>query len=397
MRTPRRTLLVAWLSIFVIGMLSGALGPLLPILAARLGLPVEAMGALYPALFAGALTAQLAGGWVAERIGLRNLALLGTGLLTLGILGFAASATLPLLLAAAALAGLGQGAIDVSTNVLVAAVFPRERVVSAVNLLHVAFGAGAMLAPVVATAAVARLGSPMPALHLAGGVGVATVLLGARVLLDAPAAHGDGGPGAAALYRTPALWLLALVLFLYVGGEMGVGGWTARYLERTSDLSAGPIALVVSAYWAALTAGRLVGAALGARLSAGTLLLWSVAGSLLGAALVPLGGGSVAATVVGTLILGVAYGPVFPTAVVLATERFPRAAGRAVSVLVSAASVGGMALPPLQGVLLERVSPLASAALVAAGAAGMLGAHLLVRASGPHPGLEPLPPLAGPP
>jgi fucose permease len=385
-RTPRRTLLVAWLSIFVIGMLSGAVGPLLPILAARLALPVEALGALYPALFAGALTAQLVGGWVAERIGLRNLVVLGTGLLTFGILGLTGSPTLPLLLAAASLAGLGQGAIDVSSNVLIAAVFPRERVVSAVNLLHVAFGAGAMLAPVIATAAAARLGSPMPALHLAGALGIATMLLGARMLLDAPAAHGSGGPGATGLYRSPALWLLALIMFLYVGGEMGVGGWTARYLERTSDLGAGPIALVVSAYWAALTGGRLAGAVLGARLSASTLLLWSVSGSLLGAAMVLLGGGGVAATVAGTLVLGVAYGPIFPTAVVLATERFPAAAGRAVSVLVSVSSVGGMALPPLQGVLLERVSPLASVALVAAGAAGMLGARLLVQAGGPTRG-----------
>ncbi len=376
--TPRTTLLVAWLAIFVIGLLSGALGPLLPILAARLAIPVEAVGSIFPAIFIGALAAQLSGGLVSERIGLRRLAILGAALLGLGCLGVALGPTLPLILAAAFLFGLGQGATDVSANVLVAAVFPRERVVSAVNLLHVAFGAGAMLAPVIASAAVASWGTPMPALWLAAALGGATVLLGLRLLLDAPGAHGDGGPAAAGLYRTPALWLLALIMFLYVGGEMGAGGWTPRYLERTSDLGAGPIALVVSAYWAALTVGRLAGAVLGARMSASRLLLLSVVGSLVGAAIVPLGGGQVAATVAGTLILGVAYGPVFPTAVVLATERFPAAASRAVGVLVSVASMGGMVLPPLQGVLLERVSPLASVLLVALGAAGMVVAYALV-------------------
>jgi fucose permease len=378
MATARTTLFVAWLAIFVIGLLSGALGPLLPILALRLAIPVETVGAIFPAIFIGALTAQLTGGQVAERLGLRRLALLGAALLALGCLGVAAGPTLPLILAAAFLFGLGQGATDVSANVLVAAVFPRERVVSAVNLLHVAFGAGAMLGPVIASLAVARLGTPMPALWLAAALGGATVLLGLRLLLDAPGAHGDGGAAGAELYRTPALWLLALIMFLYVGGEMGVGGWTPRYLEKTTALSTGSIALVVSAYWAALTVGRLAGAVLGARMSASRLLLLSVAGSLLGAAIVPLAGGSVVATVAGTLILGVAYGPVFPTAVVLATERFPAAASRAVGVLVSVASVGGMVLPPLQGVLLERVGPLASVLLVAAGAAGMVVAFFLV-------------------
>ncbi len=108
MRSPRSTLAVSWTSTFVIGMVSGALGPLLPQLAVRLSAPVEALGSLFSALFIGALATQLTGGWLNERVGLRNMVLIGTALLVLGILGITASPTLPLLLASACLVGLGR-------------------------------------------------------------------------------------------------------------------------------------------------------------------------------------------------------------------------------------------------------------------------------------------------
>jgi len=385
MKTPRSTLGVAWTSTLVIGMFSGALGPLLPWLATRLAVPVEAVGSMFTALFVGALTTQFTGGWLNERVGLRNMVLLGTALLTLGMVGITVSPILALLLVSAFLVGLGQGAIDISTNVLVAAVFPKEKVVSAVNLLHFAFGAGAVLAPVIASAAVGQWGTPMPALYLAALIGLGTLLLGSRLLLNPSAAPQGEGQGESVLYRAPALWLLALLMFLYVGGEMGVGGWTTVYLTRTSSLAASSIALVVSTYWLALTVGRLVGAALGTRISSGALLILSVLGSVLGALIILFGGGSVAWTVLGTLLVGVSYGPIFPTAVVMATELFRFAPSRAVSVVISLSSLGGMVLPPLQGVLLERVSPFASVGLVAAGSVGMLAMLLTVRRGAAFP------------
>jgi len=380
MRTPRSTLGVSCAVTLVIGMVSGSLGPLLPQLAVRLSAPVEALGSMFSALFVGAIVTQFVGGWLNERLGLRKMVLAGTSLLTLGVLGITVSPSLPLLLASACLVGLGQGALDISTNVLVAAVHSKEKAVSAVNLLHFAFGAGAVLAPIVVSAALRQWGTPMPALHLAAAIALGSLLLGGRLLLDPEAAPPAGvGPATTGLYRAPSLWLLAFLMFLYVGGEMGVGGWTAVYLDRTSSLSASWAALVVSAYWLALTAGRLLGAALGTRIRSSALLAYGVLGSCLGAMLLLAGGGGVALTVIGTLLIGVSYGPIFPTSVVMATELFPYAPSRAVSVVVSLSSLGGMVLPPLQGVLLARVSPLASAGLVAAGAAGMLALLLVVR------------------
>jgi fucose permease len=383
MRTPRTTLAVACAALFVVGVVNGALGPLIPLLAGKVSAPIEALGAIFTALFFGAVAAQLAGGWLNERVGLRSMVLVGTALLSIGVLGITVSPTLPLLLASACVAGLGQGALELSTNVLVPTVYAGRKAVSATNLLHFAFGVGAVVAPLSVSAAAELWGTPMPALLLSAAIGLCTLVLGGGLLLDPGAAEGAGEKPGGVLYRAPSLWLLAALSFLYVGGEMGVGGWTTVYLERTSALGAGAIALVISAFWLALTAGRLLGAWLGTRFRSVTLLGCGVAGGFLGALLILVAGGHAVPTVAGTLLLGASYGPIYPTAVVMTTERFPFAPSPAVSVIMAVGSFGGMLLPPLQGVLLAQGGPPASAALVAAGATGMLAALLVLRRGPP--------------
>jgi fucose permease len=384
MSTPRSTLAISFASTFVIGILSGALGPLLPQLAGRAAVPLEALGAMFTALFLGALLTQFSGGWLNERVGLRNMVMIGTGLLTAGILGITVSPSLPLILFCAFLAGSGQGTLDISTNVLIAAVFEERAVVSAVNLLHFAFGAGAVIAPLLISLSLGAWETPMPVLWLAAMLGAATLLWAPRGLMNARAGRPEA-PGralAGSIYASPVLWLLGLLMFLYVGVEMGVGGWTTVYASRTTALAPKAIAWLVSGYWLALTVGRLLGAAAGARLTSRALAMVSIAGTCAGALVLVGTGGSVGGTIAGTLLLGVSFGPIFPTAVVIGTEVFRSAPSRAVSVIISLSSLGGMVLPALQGVLLERVSPLASVWQIVVACFGMLLLLLVVERAG---------------
>jgi MFS transporter, FHS family, glucose/mannose:H+ symporter len=377
--TPRSTLIVSWVSTFVVGILSGFLGPLLPVLSGRVAVSVETLGSLFTALFLGALATQFSGGWLNERVGLRNMVLAGTAFLTIGVVGITFSPNMPLILVCACLAGAGQGALDISTNVLVAAVFDERKVVTAVNVLHFAFGAGAVLSPVGAALAVRQWGTPMPVLWIAAVIGVVNLVVATRMVMNPVVARAGGARVGNGIYGRPELWLLAALMFLYVGVEMGVGGWTTVYMGRTTALPASSIAWVVSGYWLALTGGRLVGAALGTRIGSRALTALSLIGCCLGALVLLVSGGNVALTVAGTLLCGVSFGPVFPTVVVIATEIFRASPSRAVSVVISVSSLGGMLLPPLQGVLLARVSPLASIAQLTLSAFAMLGLLLVVQ------------------
>jgi fucose permease len=361
---------------FALGVLTAAIGPALPDLAARSGSSLAVVGTVITALFLGALVSLLVAGPLNDRLGQRPVLLAGVVLLAAGTLGLATSQALPLMLACAVVAGLGHGAIDVSTNVLIAEVFA-TRSAAALNLLNVFFGLGAVAGPAIAGLTLRLWGTALPALWLGAGLALLEAPL-ILLLASAPPAQADAAPvhAAASLLRSTRLWAIGALVLLYVGVENGIASWTTVYLERTTALDQAAGALITSGYWLALTGGRVVAAFAGARLAAERMLLIALAGGLAGGALLATSTGSAPLTIVAVLLIGFCFGPIFPTALAVTTATFRRAPGTAASVVVAMGSAGGTLLPWLQGVLLERASPSASVLLVAAGTLAMLGLHV---------------------
>lgn len=368
----RRTMIIASGVFLALGLLTAALGPALPDLARRTGNNLATLGTVFSAMFLGALLAQLVAGPLSDRLGQRPVLVGGLGLFAAGIAGVALSSWLPLLLVCAVIAGLGHGAIDVSTNVLIAEVFA-ERGAAALNLLNVFFGVGAISGPLIAGLTLRLWGTALPALW--AGV-VLLVLLVPLTPLLATVPRPDAVEGAASqLYRAPLLWAFGLLVLVYVGVENGIGGWTAAYVERTVAVEPATAALAASGFWLALTVGRVIASVVGLRVAAAMLLLVSLGGSLAGALVLALSVGSGVGTLAGVLLLGLSFGPIFPTALAILTTTFAHTPGRAAGVTVAMGSLGGMSLPWLQGIVLERFGPGPMTAFVVAGALLMLLAY----------------------
>lgn len=364
------------MSFFALGVLTAALGPALPDLAANASSSLTTIGAVFTALFLGGFITQLIAGPLNDRLGQRPVLLTGIVLLAAGICGIAVSHSLPLTLACALVAGLGHGAVDVSTNVLIAQVFA-ARSTSALNLLNVFFGVGAVAGPAIAGLTLRVWGTALPALWLGAGLMLVQAPFVLRLAsAPSPAHHDDLAAPGAVLIRSPLLWAFGGLLLLYVGTETGIGGWTATYMERTATIGAAAAALVTSGFWLALTGGRVAGALIGARVAAGVLLRLSLAGALVGTVLLAISPGNAALTVVAVILIGFCFGPIFPTALSIVTATFRRAPGTATSVVVAMGSLGGMLLPWVQGALLESRGPAASVVLVAAGTLAMLALDL---------------------
>jgi fucose permease len=377
--TPRGTMAASCARFFALGLTTAALGPALPDLAARSGSSLAAVGAVITALFLGALVSLIVAGPLNDRLGQRPVLLAGVVLLALGTLGLAASHGLTLMLVCAAVAGLGHGAIDVSSNVLIAEVFA-ARSAAALNLLNVFYGLGAVAGPAVAGLTLRLWGTALPALWLGAGLALLEAPL-IPLLADTPrAAHtayvAAAGATHASPLRSPRLWAIGALVLIYVGIENGVASWTTVYLERTTALDQAAAALVTSGFWLALTGGRVAAAFAGARLAADRLLLIVLAGALAGGALLASSTGSASLTAAAVLLMGFCFGPIFPTMLAVTTAAFRRTPGTAASVVVAMGSAGGTMLPWLQGALLERAGSSASVLLVATGTLAMLGLHL---------------------
>jgi fucose permease len=95
----------------------------------------------------------------------------------------------------------------------------------------------------------------------------------------------DNSKAASKTVRSAFLWSLGFLCFIYVGSEATVGGWSTTYLKGTTSLSIEIAALATSGFWLALTGGRVVGALLGSRITAQSLLKLCLATSFMGCAL----------------------------------------------------------------------------------------------------------------
>jgi MFS family permease len=137
------------------GLLIGGIGGTLPAMRVRLGVEAGGLAVLLVSLAAAAVVSMQIGGRLADSRGARNVALPACVLLIAGVALLALAPTLPLAAAAMALAGLGNGAMDVSMNALGVRV-EQARANPVMSRLHASFSIG-NLAGAGAVVLIARL------------------------------------------------------------------------------------------------------------------------------------------------------------------------------------------------------------------------------------------------
>lgn len=268
---PKRSAIV---TVYVAGLAQGLALITFPAASAVLmaagayGLSPTQYGGLFVPQAILAVAAALSGGALTRRLGAKRVLILGlcADLAAMGLLVL----SLPtmheprlaygILLAATACMGLAFGWVVPTLNAFVARFFP-GKVDGAVLALNALLGLGTVLAPVLITAFTACgwwWGLP---------VTVALVLLGLIVASVAVLQAGAQGPGTAAhpagRSGIPArFWLFAACALLYGVCETMNATWASPYMAAHCGAGAGLSALALTVFWAMVTGGRLLLAAL---------------------------------------------------------------------------------------------------------------------------------------
>lgn len=293
------------------------------------------------ALYAGG---ALGGGLATERLGRRAVLALAALLHGVGLVALAIAPSWPLFLLAAVPSNLGGGMIDGGVNGLFLDVYRTGRG-RALNLLHLFFALGALIAPLVVGQLV-EAGVAWQAVVFATAVPVLVIAAGFAIS-DVPSGRHERGDARTRLGLQLPLVLLAVAVCFYVAAEVGVSAWLVRFLE------AAPLAVATTAlslFWAGLTLGRLVSARFGdvfdhRRFAIGATAVASVA--LVLAVVVP----SLPLSIVLFGVCGFAFGPIYPMIMAVAGDLFPDRSA-AVSGFLGASAIGGAILyPPVMGFL----------------------------------------------
>jgi len=363
---------------FVFGIVLALLGTLfgLPEMRARLGVNLGQQGNLFLLLYGGVLAATIVAGPLIDSIGNKLVLVVSALLVTLALSGFVTAESYALAAVSSVLLGMGGGGLNTSANVLVSDLYGEDRG-AMLNVLGIFYGIGALAIPLLA-ASIAAVLSVRQLLMLATAL-AALVALAYALLRFPPASESQGFSAGEVtqVARYPSVWLLAFVLFFESGNESGIGGWTSSYAGSVGA-DARLATWVLSGYWAALMAGRLLAARLLRHFGKAQLVLVSGAGSVAGCVALLLTH-STAGIAAAAALLGLSFAAIYPTTLAVAGDRYQRFSGTVFGLLFSVGLTGGMIFPWVMGHLAERVGlrltmslPLGGATMICALASVLL-------------------------
>ncbi len=369
---------LAYSCLLMVGIHSGWIGPFLTQISHAAHLPIERAGLIVSAAAAGYFISVLIAGEINQRLSAQKILVGAMAFFTAGLTGLAVAPGLVGLLFAGFLIGLANGGIDIGANALIA-VLNRERLASALNYLHVLFGVGALLGPLIVSVAFASR-VPYWWVFGAGALVCAAIAfrLGVTPAIEVRTAPAPGD-GFIPMLSHPLIWAISGVMFLYVGAEIGIGAWLFLYLRTAGALSPLLASSGVSLYWLGLVCGRAFGGRLGHRIALPQFTM--LASALSAAALViliaaPMAGGLAASAV---FLIGFGYGPVFPNMIAVGAARFPAEVGRMTSIVVAGGALGGIVAPWIMGHAIADVSARASMEVALAATIAMAALALSLR------------------
>ncbi|CAE6460672.1 unnamed protein product [Rhizoctonia solani] len=366
--TPRKewaAILTCCGCLFMSGWNDATTGPLLPVIQARYNIGFIVVSMLFVSNCVGYLSAAVINIHLTDRLGFGKVILLGGVLQILAYAVLAPAPPFPVMCVLYAVNGFGIALHNAQANGFVAEL--PKNTSAKLGLLHAGYGAGAFIAPLIATQ-FAQI--PRWSFHYLTSLGISLInslalffvfrLRQKHDVMGIPSPHVDNGNAARndeniykAVFSSRAVQLLAIFSWVYVGTEVTVGGWIVTFIieERGGGASAG---YVSSGFFGGLMLGRVallwVNKKFGERrviylyslLAIGLeLVIWLVPDII---------GNAVAVSFVGLLL-----GPMFPIIMKVTSGLVPqRVLTGCIGWISSSGQVGSAVFPFMTGALAQK-------------------------------------------
>lgn len=365
---PRAQLAIVtcYAAMFMLGFTISLVGPSLPGIAQRTGVTLPQTGLLFTLFSGGSILATILLARYNDRPARRWTFLAGALLMAVGLWGVSASNTFLLTGIAVALTGLAMSTEGTVPNAVFVDHFGAGAG-RALNKLHVSVGVGSFVGPLVFAAALRLGGDYTVAYRIGAALMVVVALMWVAALPPPPVRSAPSGEGTGArrfnpLTVTPLLVMFALAM-LYTGTEQVLAGWLFTYSRAAMGQLATTASLATSLFWGAMLLGRISAVALLGRIASMRLVQAGLALAALGVALILVGQLAPPAFWAGVLLVGLGFGPIFPTSLAYASQLVPSHSGAVGSFFVASGSVGAMILPLTAGSLIPAIGVAGSIAL----------------------------------
>ncbi|GEP97014.1 MFS transporter [Chitinophaga cymbidii] len=289
-------------------------------------------------------------GMLMNRIGRKRTVQLGLLVTGLGLLVPMVSYTLPVVLTAFALIGIGNTLLQVALNPLLTNVVSKERLTSSLTVGQFIKAVSSFLGPIIAAFAVTRFHNWQWLFPVFAGITLLSL-----IWLTVTSLHEDGRKentstiaDCFALLGDRAIFLYFLGILTLVGIDVGLNVSAPKILMERTGMALEAAGYVASVYFVFKTAGAFLGAILLAKLSAKRFYLVSGIAAV-AAMIVLLFARDAGIIYAGVALAGFACANIFSILFSFALQRMPERSNEVSGLLIMGVS-GGAIFPFLMGV-----------------------------------------------
>ena len=321
-------LIVIYIVFISLGLPDSLFGVAWPVVHTEFGLP-ESFASVYSIIVGvtGGGVSFLAGKLI-RKFGTSKVTFFSILLTAVGLLGMSVSPNIVLMMIFSIILGYGAGAIDTGLNNYVSLHYEARHM----NWLHCFWGVGVTLSPVIMSAFLDGDGSGWRNGYRV--VALMQVAIAAVVLLSLKKWRAEekkeiteqtdetdeSGGSMLSILKTRGVAASIVSLGLYCSMEFLLGTWGASFAVNVYAIHPDEAAKWVALYFGGIMLGRMISGFVSMKASDNTLIRGGIAVSVIGVIilLLPIGKAALA----GFLLIGIGFGPVFPSVLHSVPERF---------------------------------------------------------------------------
>ena len=253
---------LSFIAFISLGLPDGLLGVAWPGIRGTFNLPLDALGLLLVFSTAGYTLSSFFSGALVRKFGIGGLLSLSCGATATALFIYGITPLWWIFVIAAALGGLGAGAIDAGINTYV----EKNHSEQMMQWLHASFGVGITLGPIIMTLGISLTSQWKTGYFL---VSSAQIVLAVTFLFTkkmwkgvnsggmSEQHHENDAPLKETLNKISAL-LSMLMFFIYTGVELGLGLWAFSLLTISRGVNPTIAGFITGSYWAMFTLGRIL-------------------------------------------------------------------------------------------------------------------------------------------
>lgn len=317
------------------------LGPMLKQLSESVNSSIAAVSTLIAIKSIGYFIGTIGGGRVFDRFKGHKIMMVCIGGMALMMALIPLARTIIVLGIIMFFLGLFEGFVDVGGNTMTMWFF-HGNLAPFMNTLHLCFGLGAFLSPIIIANFIDVENSlrwtywTMALLFLLSIIGFAR--------LPSPEPLKIAEDKKSKQQNFPIIALLAFLFFAYVGAELTFGNWIFTYAFESGLATEVTATYLNSTFWGAFALGRLISIPVGKKLSPEQILVIDMLGSIVSIGAIVVAQSNPVILWVASITLGLFMASTFPTLLIYAEKRF-HITGSLTSWFVGSAGAASVIIP----------------------------------------------------